>query len=122
MGDAFDNIMKIILSMPVTFIDRELARKIKLKPAIFYAGLTKKYLYSRKGRLDPEGFFSLSMEEMKDEIALSRSEQSRSIRILLKAGLIDYKLKKNKRYFKVFTDNRHFRRSRKNLHKKEGVY
>ena len=88
-------------------VNRPLAHALGVNAAIVYAALiAKQAYYEANEMLDGEGYFYSTIEDLEESTALSRTQQQRAIDTLLKANLIEFRLKGTpaKRYFCVIDD------------------
>lgn len=88
-------------------VNKNLASNIGLDAAIFYSELCSKYKYfSQKKKLDKDGYFFNTVENMKNDTSLSDYRQREAIKKLKELGLICYQIKglPARRYFKVNLD------------------
>jgi hypothetical protein len=84
-------------------IDKELARIIDLKSALFYAALINKYNKCVKNNEFYNGYFSYTFNEALEDTSFSIRVQQRLVRVLISHGLIAEKITKfpAKRHFKI---------------------
>lgn len=106
-GESSLSILHLLRSDASLTINKTLARKIGLHPAIMYCEVLSKWNYFlSKHELDEEGFFYNTIENMEHDTTLSRRHQQESIKILVELKLIEYKVAgmPAKRFFKVNED------------------
>ena len=74
-------------------VNKKLAKGIGLHEAIFYSELASKYKYFKdRGQLSEGGYFYNTIENMKEDTTLSKYQQDKAIKSLVKFDLIDYEL------------------------------
>jgi len=99
-----DAIYNILSNDAFISVNKSIAKKIGLVPAVILAELIseQKYWTNRK-ILDENGFFFSTIENIENNSGIKRSQQDRAIEELIEAGLI-YKVSKGmprKRFFKI---------------------
>ncbi len=85
-------------------INRILAHKIGLhETLIYFALISKHYYYSKHNRLDMDGSFFSTINDLFESTTLSRKQQDSAIKKLVGIGLISVKVKGTppKRYFTI---------------------
>ncbi|OGI23427.1 MAG: hypothetical protein A2255_00370 [Candidatus Melainabacteria bacterium RIFOXYA2_FULL_32_9] len=87
-------------------INRNLAQNIGLNCAISYSAIVKIYHYIKdEGKLDSDGYFVSTMENLTSSTYLSISEQKNALQELTDLALIKYKEdKQNKIYIRILED------------------
>ncbi len=99
--------MNIINAENTVYINRPLAHALGIKPALLYNALIgKQVYYEQHNMLDREGYFYSTIEDMQESTALSRCQQNKAIAVLIKAGLIDFRIGgvHRRRHFRVRDD------------------
>jgi DNA-binding transcriptional regulator GbsR (MarR family) len=90
-------------------INKKLSRAIGLHEAIMYSEILSKYCYFKNNnKIDKDGYFFNTIEDMEHDTNLSRHQQTESIKKLVELNLLEYKVKgmPAKRYFKLNEDMR----------------
>ncbi|MBA7485713.1 hypothetical protein ES707_21263 [subsurface metagenome] len=108
----------ILLKSGSIIVNKNLARNIGLDAAIFYSELCSKYKYfSQKKKLDKDGYFFNTVENMKNDTFLSDYRQREAIKKLKELDLIFYQKRGRPalRYFKVNMDYKRIARLTENL-------
>ena len=113
----------ILLKSGSIIVNKNLVRNIGLDAAIFYSELCSKYKYfCQKKKLDKDGYFYNTVENMKNDAFLSDYRQRKAIKKLKELGLIYYQRRSIPergisalRYFKVNMDYDCIARLTKNL-------
>jgi len=103
-------------------VNKNLVRNIGLDAAIFYSELCSKYKYfSQKKKIDKDGYFFNTVENMLKDTSLSDYRQREAIKKLKELGLIYYQRRcipgrgiSARRYFKVNMDYERIARLTKN--------
>ena len=73
--------------------NRYLAHIIGAAAALIYGALISKQIYYQKhSMLDADGWFYSTADDLKESTSFSKCQQERAIKILVKNGLIDYKI------------------------------
>ena len=99
-----ERITELLRSDGSIIINKKLAWALGINASILYSELvSRRDYFKKKGKLDKEGYFYNTIEDLKAGTTLSRYEQDPAIRKLIKLKLIDKKIKKwpGKRYFKI---------------------
>ncbi len=101
---TFDTIYNILSSEAFISVNKTMARKIGLIPAVVLAELIseQKYWTYRK-ELDENGFFFSTISNLEKNCGISRGKQDTAIKELIEKNLILYKVKQypRRRFFKI---------------------
>ena len=89
-------------------VNKKLSHAIGIEPAIMYSELISKQIYfDNRDELTGDGYFFNTVENMQEDTALSKYQQSKSIKKLKELNLIKQSNRgvPQKRYFKVVNDD-----------------
>ena len=100
--------LKLIESKGYITVSKELARNIGLDETMILTELISKYNYwSENNQLTDQGYFYITIEDLKKETTLTRYRQTKAINNLKEMNLISTKKQglPAKRYFKIHINN-----------------
>ena len=98
------NIIGLIASRNFIAVNKTLIKAIGLEEAVILGELASEYSYwQEQGRLDDSGYFFSTVDNIEDNTGLKERRQKTAIDSLVKAGVLDVKLKglPAKRHFKI---------------------
>jgi len=85
-------------------VNKKLAHAIGIDAAIMYSELiSKQFYFESRGQISEDGFFFNTIENMQEDTALSKYQQTKAIKKLVELELIHHKNRglPQKRYFKI---------------------
>ena len=88
-------------------VNKRLAKAVGLREAVLFSELISRHRYFQdRGKLDKEGYFFNTIEDLQGGTTLTRRHQDAAIKALVQAGLVKVKLAgvPAKRYFKINND------------------
>lgn len=107
MSNEANIILGLLSSDSMVTHSKLIAHAIGLNEAVAYASLiAKSAYYERNNLLDDDGYFYCTINDLQESTALTRDQQEKVIKKLVKLGLISYKRKglPAKRFFKLTVD------------------
>ena len=106
MSNKASIILNLLSAEHTMTYNRLIANAIGLNEAVAYASLIAKFAYyERNNLLDEEGYFYCTINDLQKSTSLTKEQQNRVIKRLVKLGLILYKRKgiPPKRFIKIVT-------------------
>lgn len=103
-NNKISGIFQLINPSNTIVANMTLSHAIGLQEAVIYSALIAKYSYYEKyNRLDKEGYFYSTIDDLQESTSLGRAAQKRAIDHLVELNLIHFKKKglPAKRYFKI---------------------
>lgn len=83
-------LLEIINPTNMGAYNRSIAHVLGLAAAVVYSALiAKQVYYEQRDMLDSEGWFYLTIADLEESTSLSKSQQSKAIKELIKVGLVE---------------------------------
>ena len=100
----FDTICNILSSDAFISVNKTLAKKIGIIPAVVLAELISEQRYwTIRKELTSDGYFFSTISNLEENCGIKRSQQDTAIQVLIEKNLISYQVKKypRRRFFKI---------------------
>lgn len=100
-------LLELLRSDGSIIINKKLAHALGIDAAIMYSELISKYFYfEARSQLTEDGYFFNTVENMQEDTCLSKYQQTKAIKVLVKEKLINHQNRgiPQKRFFKVNYD------------------